>query len=240
MNIWALCEGSKYIQPMQLEPWRVVEAQHILSARDLVDTIEEHNLLEELIENSKPSIEKNKDYLIFTPFRYPPLKYGSRFGRTFEPSLWYGSLEAKTAFTEVAYYRLQFFKDSTADLGYVELTMTAFTASIMSKICIDLTKEPFSDYTSSISDKSSHQVGQLLGSNMREENIEVFTYYSARTHEKTKNVAVFTKNAFHLKKNQYVSNQQNWKCLSNKHLIEFTRIDISGKKTLSFSEKYFL
>lgn len=109
MNIWALCEGNQFISSISVEPWRVVEDQHVLSSRDLVDSIEEHDLLEELIEESKPIIEKKKNYLIFTPFRYPPLKYGSRFGSTFEPSLWYGSLQLETAFTEVAYYRLKFF-----------------------------------------------------------------------------------------------------------------------------------
>lgn len=74
MNIWKLCEGNQYISTISVEPWRVVEDQYILSARDLVDSIEEHDLLEELIEESKPFIEKGKNYLIFTPFRYPPLK----------------------------------------------------------------------------------------------------------------------------------------------------------------------
>lgn len=111
MNLWALCEGETHQKKITAEPWRVVEAQHISSSRDLVDTLEEHDLLEELIEESKPSIAKDKHYLIFSPFRYPPLKYGSRFGSLYEPSLWYGSLELETAFAEVAYYRLQFFRD---------------------------------------------------------------------------------------------------------------------------------
>ncbi len=239
MNIWELCEGNQFISTISVEPWRVVEDQHILSSRDLVDSIEEHDLLEELIEESKPLIETGKDYLIFTPFRYPPLKYGSRFGSTIEPSLWYGSLQLETAFTEVAYYRLKFFEDTHADLGNVEISMTAFTAFIVSNRGVDLTEMPFNQYTQYISNKSTYDYSQLLGTHMREDNIEVFIYSSARTSAMTKNIAAFTQSVFQYKKNQYVNNEQKWKCFANRHRIEFTRIELKGKKRFSFSEDYF-
>lgn len=239
MNIWGLCEGKRFTKAISVEPWRVVEAQHILSSRDLVDSREEHDLLEELIEESKPPIKKEKNYLIFTPFRYPPLKYGSRFGRIFEPSLWYGSLDLETAFTEVAYYRLKFFDDTSADLGYVEISMTAFTAFLECKMGVDLTENPFNKYTKEITNKKTYEHCQLLGTSMREERIEAFLYFSARTHEKSKNIAAFIPSVFHLRKNQYINNQQNWKCFANKKLIEFTRIGVLGKKQFSFSENFF-
>jgi hypothetical protein len=240
MNIWSLCEGNQFVKDIAAEPWRVVEDQHILSSRDLVDSREEHDLLEDLIEESKSPIEKEKSYLIFTPFRYPPLKYGSRFGSVFEPSLWYGSLEIETAFTEVAYYRLKFFDDTSANLGYVELLMTAFTASLTSIKGVDLTEEPFNQYLNEISNKNSYEHSQLLGATMREAGIETFLYCSARTKELSKNAAVFSSSIFKLKKNQYVHNQQNWKCITNKSLIEFTRIGISGKKRYLFTASSFI
>ncbi|CDZ77290.1 RES domain protein [Legionella massiliensis] len=239
MNIWGLRDGKQFISKITAEPWRVVEDQHVLSSRDLVDSIEEHDLLEELMEESKPLIEKEKNYLIFTPFRYPPLKYGSRFGSTYEPSLWYGSLQLETAFTEVAYYRLKFFEDTSADLGYVEISMTAFTAFIVSNRGIDLTVKPFDEYTKYISDKNTYEHSQLLGSHMREDNIEVFIFNSARTEVMSKNIASFTQSVFQTKKNQYVNNQQNWKCIANRRCIEFTRIELNGNKRFSFSKDYF-
>jgi hypothetical protein len=239
MKIWELCEGSKHIKPLTIDPWRVVEAQHILSSRDLVDTGDEHDQLEALIEASKPEVNKEKNYLIFTPFRYPPLKYGSRFGNIFEPSLWYGSLDLETAFTEVAYYRLKFFSDTTASLGYVEISMTAYTACLESAKGIDLTAAPFHHYTSYISDKHSYENSQLLGTAMREAAVEAFIYFSARTQKSTKNLASYTPAVFNLKKNHYVNNQQTWKCLANRQTIEFTRIDILGQQRFAFSEHYF-
>lgn len=234
MNIWDLCDGKQHLKAMSVEPWRVVEAQHILSARDLVDSREEYDLLEDLIEESKPFIEKETDCLIFTPFRYPPLKYGSRFGRPFEPSLWYGSLELTTAFTEVAYYRLKFFDDTSADLGNVEISMTAFRAFLKCKTGVDLTQKPFDRYNHEIMNKNNYEYSQLLGTSMRDEGIEAFIYYSARTPEKAQNIAAYDPSVFQRKKNRYTNNQQNWKCFTNRHLIEFTRVDLTGKGQLQF------
>ncbi|MCC3263614.1 RES family NAD+ phosphorylase, partial [Paenibacillus polymyxa] len=65
-------------------------------------------LLEELIETSKPQLPPSTEtlhYLLKTPFRYPPLRWGSRFGRRHEPSLFYAALRLETAMAEAAYYR---------------------------------------------------------------------------------------------------------------------------------------
>lgn len=235
MTIWTLCEGEQHILTIREEPWRIVEAQHISSTRDLVDTLEEHDFLEELLESSKPPITKQKDYLIFTPFRYPPLKHGSRFGRYYEPSLWYGSQELGTAFAEVAYYRLQFFNDTEASLDYVEIPMTAFQTLLATQRGIDLTQAPFNAYTSQISHQQTYDYSQALGTAMRSANIEAFLYFSARTKEPAKNIATFTPAVFQQKNNQFIRHQQNWLCLANHHRIEFTRLGTLDRERWIFS-----
>lgn len=236
MNLWTSCEGIKHIKSITVEPWRVIEAQHVLSARDLVDTADEHDILEALLEESKPLINKGKHYLIFTPFRYPPLKYGSRFGSTIEPSLWYGSLELETAFAEAAYYQLLFQNNTDAELGYVETLLTAFNTSLNTQQGIDLTREPFAHHAGLISSKNTYEYSQPLGSNMREAGVDAFIFFSARTLNQTKNVAAFTQEVFcNNKKNQDVYNQQTWTCMANKHVVEFVRTGVSGKHRFSFS-----
>jgi hypothetical protein len=81
-DIWTQCAGRSEVRPLKLTPWRVVESQHQVSTRKLVDTLEEQALLEELIDSAKPRDTTNGrlHYLLSTPFRYPPLPYGSRFG----------------------------------------------------------------------------------------------------------------------------------------------------------------
>ncbi len=56
--------------------WRLVESQEQIATHALVESLEEQALLEQLLDESKPSYPQGlqkKHYLIATPFRYPPL-----------------------------------------------------------------------------------------------------------------------------------------------------------------------
>ena len=115
-SIWMRCAGDSELRTLRLSPWRVVEAQHQVSTRKLVDSTEEQILLEEMIDSVKPPdiTQGRLHYLLFTPFRYPPLPHGSRFGGRHEQGIWYGSTELRSAFAEVSYYRLLFIEGSKA------------------------------------------------------------------------------------------------------------------------------
>lgn len=239
MSIWQDCLGNFSLTSLQYEPWRVVEAQHILSSRDLVENPAEHDLLEEMIETTKPRTEKDTNYLIFTPFRYPPLKYGSRFGSVFEPSLWYGSENLESAFHEVAYYRFRFFADTSAELDFLEISMTAFTCYLKTEKGLKLHEPPFHKYTQRISHPQDYGVSQHLGEEMRQFQVEAFTYFSARTSEPQINIAAFKPTVFKTKKNQYISNYQTWSCVANKKSIEFIRLSSFDKERYSFNSEQF-
>jgi hypothetical protein len=73
------------------EIFRIVESQEEIATTNIVANLDEQNVLEQLLETSKPgAIGTVPHYLLSTPFRYPPLKHGSRFGTLFENSLFYG------------------------------------------------------------------------------------------------------------------------------------------------------
>src|SRR5260370_36240709 len=65
--------------------WRLVEAQHRVSTLKLVDSIDEQETLEDLIQASKPSVPpecQHLHYPLSTPFRYgATYPSGSRFRR---------------------------------------------------------------------------------------------------------------------------------------------------------------
>jgi hypothetical protein len=129
-----------------------VEAQHQVSTRKLVDSSEEQVLLEEMIDRVKPPdlTGGRLHYLLFTPFRYPPLPHGSRFGGRHEPGIWYGSVELRCALAEVSYYRLVFMEGTTADLGTLTTALTAFSVSMRTARGVDLTAGHFEKYSDRI------------------------------------------------------------------------------------------
>lgn len=224
MSLWSDCNGEAQIGPLRCKPWRVVEAQFISSSRDLVASHEEHELLEALLESSKPPAETSCHYLIFSPFRYPPLEYGSRFGCIDEPSLWYGSLTQETAFAEVAHYRLKFFNETQANLGQIDLPMTAFQAALKTQKGVNLASEAFAPISALLNHPSQYQSTQTLGKAMRLAGVEAFIFRSARDIS-GKNVAAFTPQIFE----KGLLAQESWRCIGNKNQIEMIRMDANGK-----------
>lgn len=238
-NIWNVCQGEQYFRLIQETAWRIVEAQDITSTRKLVDSYEEHVILEDLIEAEKPDISADilkLHPLLYTPFRYPPLKYGSRFGKKNEPSLWYGSLNRKTAMAEKAFYQLNFLRASDADYDMVQMPLTIFTTSIKTNKGIKLHETPFTDHAEIISAKDSYDHSQQLGFAMRAAEVQAFTYPSAR-HEGI-NIALFTAKAFAQKK-PHASSFQAWQCLATKKLVEFIRASAINAENIHFTLEDF-
>jgi hypothetical protein len=241
-EIWQKCKGIKNIQTIRDTAWRIVEAQEIISTRKLVDTYEEYEILEALIESDKPMLkEELKGYhpLLYTPFRYAPLEYGSRFGNRLQPALWYGSLDINTTLVEKAYYQLNFLRASKADFGLVESLLTLFSCEVKTKTGIHLELEPFTKYTAEISSPTSYQMSQQLGLDMRESSIEAFTYQSARDPLKKINIGLFTPKAF-LHHRPNASSFQTWQCLTNKEVVEFTKSSGMNNESKIISIETFL
>ena len=238
-SIWTRCAGGSELRTLRLSPWRVVEAQHQVSTRKLVDSTEEQILLEEMIDSVKPPdiTQGRLHYLLFTPFRYPPLPHGSRFGGRHEQGIWYGSIELESAFAEVSYYRLLFIEGSRAELGTFTTALTAFTASIRTTRGIDLTAAPFETYRSKISSPTSYDASQTLGREMREARVEAFRYISARDKEGGINVGAFVPSVFgKLKPKSF----ETWYCAASRERVDLTRADYFTRRSFSFARDQFL
>ena len=238
-SIWTRCAGDSEIRPLRRAPWRAVEAQHQVSTRKLVDSLDEHALLEELIDRAKPpdSTRGGMHYLLFTPFRYPPLRYGSRFGTRHERGIWYGSESRRTMFSEVAYYRLLFLEGTTADLGAVTTQLTAFTARARTQRGIDLVSPPFDAHRRAIASRTSYDVTQLLGAAMRGAGVELMRYPSARDTRGGVNVAAFTPDVFGSSKPRMF---ETWHCRATRERVEFSKRDYFMRESFSFERAEFL
>ncbi|MEO8575742.1 MAG: RES family NAD+ phosphorylase [Gemmatimonadales bacterium] len=238
-SIWTRCAGGSEIRPLHRSPWRVVEAQHQVSTRKLVDSNDEQELLEEMIERVKPpDITGGKlHYLLFTPFRYPPLPHGSRFGTRRERGIWYGSEDRRTAFAEIAYYRLLFLEGTQASLGTLTTALTAFTARVRTPRGVDLDSTPFDDHRRGIASPTSYISSQALGAAMRSAGVEAFRYPSARDAEGGVNVAAFVPAVFG---NAKPKTFETWHCAASRDLAEVAQGDYFKRDSFTFPRSQFL
>lgn len=241
-RIWTRCAGSSRPGPLAARPFRVVEAQHLVATRRLVDSSEEQAVLEALIETGKPPAPREPGFsgshvLLTTAFRYPPLRHGSRFGTRGERSLWYGSRELRTAFAETAYYRLVFLEGTGADLGRLEVDLSSFRVPVRTRRGIDLTRAPFASWEEAISSPVRYDESQPLGRAMRDAGVEAFRYRSARDPVGGINVALFTPRAFAAKRPDAI---ETWRCVAGRERVEFQRRDFFDRSVFGFPRSVFL
>ena len=239
MSIWYEVRGELHVKSMMATIHRVTDDQQMIATMSLVNSVSDQGILEELLEDSKPKKPQGYnelDYLLITPFRYPPLQYGSRFGSTLEPSLFYGSLNVSTALAETAYYQFVFL--SGMKVPYTEplqVTYSSYTVSIRTDLGVFLDREPFINYEQELISPVNYNSTQELGSSMRQAKVEAFQYVSARNPETGKNIALFTPNAFQSKK---PISLERWICKVTDEEVGF--VSQNNKKRFSFHKTTFL
>jgi hypothetical protein len=238
-NIWTQCAGASRLRSLRLRPWRVVEAQHLVSTRKLVDSLEEQAVLEGLIDSAKPPDQTagRLHVLLATPFRYPPLRHGSRFGTRHERGVWYGSENKRTLFAELAYYRFVFLEGTRADLGSVATWHTTFSVEVRTANGIDLTVPPFDRYRKSIASPATYAAAQRLGQAMRAASVEAFRFPSARDRQGGVNIGVFTPVAFGTARPRH---SRTWHCTATRHRVECVERDFFDSTAFTFSREDFL
>lgn len=243
-DIWTRCAGDSELRPLRLEPWRAVESQHQVATRRLVDTAAEHEVLERLIDDAKPPAPAHltgaapgMHYLLFTPFRYPPLRHGSRFGPRTERGIWYGGEALRTVFAEVAYYRLVFLEGTAAELGALEVDLTAFRARVRTERGIDLTAAPFAAHEAQLASPVSYGATQALGDAMRDAAVEAFRYRSARDVEGGVAVAVLDPAAFGRRAPRSF---ETWHCAATRERVEVASRGYSRRETFAYPRVDFL
>lgn len=200
MNVWLHCNGPQHIAPVAGTLYRLVESQEQIATLNYVDTLEEQAMLEDLLEQSKPpspALARGYHYLLQTPFRYPPLRWGSRFGRVHEPSIFYGGLELDPTLAESAYYRLVFLYSMPAHptKNSIDSAHTLVSAQYRSARGVQLHQPPFLDVEAYLTHTSDYSTTQQLGSDMRQDGVAAFEYISARDPKKGLCIGLFTPSA---------------------------------------------
>lgn len=191
--------------------WRGVETQYLSATTLLVDSSDEHDLLEGLLEASKPPLpakqNTRKHYLLLTPFRYIPHR-PSRFRPFGRRGIWYGSLKLRTACAEVAYWRTVFIRDSAGLKNQKIVSQHTFFQARVAGTGIDLTASPWhadralwisEDYT------ATHQLSRAVEA----AGAQVIQYESARSPGDC-NLAVLAPEALDEPPDGLNASQQGW------------------------------
>lgn len=185
-NTWTPAALSRERRRLRGRCWRVVEGQHRVSTMKLADTVEEQELLEVLLEATKPPVPpecRHLHYLLSTPFRYgAPYPAGSRFRRAgFSPGVFYASSSVRTSIAELAFHRLLFFVDSP-DTPWPQNAgeYTAFSVPFRTAAGLDLTTPPLDRHRAVWLHPTDYGPCQHLADQARQAGAEVVRYESVR------------------------------------------------------------
>lgn len=190
------------VRPFEGEAWRLVEAQHRVSTLKLVDSLSEQEMLEGVLEATKPPLPEEcrpLDYLLSTPFRYRPYPDGSRFRRSgFTPGVWYGAAQPETAVAEMVFYRFLFFAESPlTPFPDNAAEYTGISVDLATPASIDLTTGVLADDAALWAHPTDYQPCQSLAETARDIGVELIRYTSVRDPAHGSNFAVLTCRAFH-------------------------------------------
>jgi hypothetical protein len=221
--------------------WRVVETQYKAATMRITDSLEEQALLEQILEASKPLVPedcRHLDYLLYTPFRYAPYPFGSRFRRAQQQEgAFYASEVVETAIAESAFYQLLFFIESPeAKLPAGPGEYTAFSASCATARHIDLTAAPFNRDRATWTHPMAYGPCHDFADAARDAGIAIIRYESVRDPSHRANVAVLTCATF---ADPAPRALQTWHIFTRRHLVqarcestrtalEFRREDFTG------------
>lgn len=217
--------------------YRIVETQEYAATTSLVDDLDEQSVLELLLDDVKPPYRENtqsRHYLISTPFRYPPLRYGSRFGDITMPSYFYASEDTITGLAECAFYRFAFLSDISVPYDKaITSEHMSFSVDISASAMSDLTSIKNDEVSAQLRSKSSYQLTQQIGKALIESGTTVIRFLSARADDGV-NVALARPDEI---TSVIPNNNINWLCHTTNDKVSFVA---PGQQGVTFNKSQFL
>lgn len=207
-----------------------MEAQHRVATMRLVDTAAEQELLERMLEGSKPPLPEEArrlDYLLSTPFRYVST-HASRFRPAGQPGVWYGAERIETACAEVGYWRWRFLMESDGlrdERLVVEFTL--FEARVAGR-SLDLTSKPWTSAAALWADPQDYSACHELAQAARDRGIQWVRYWSVRDPAHAPCGAVFDARALSLPR---PTSRQTWAARVQRDRVVFSH----DRATLEFA-----
>lgn len=241
-RIWATCLGDRDLVFSHLggSLLRMVESQEQVATSAIVDSAAEQQALEELLEAAKPPAPPGSEmlhYLLKTPFRYPPLRHGSRFGSRFERAIFYGARLERTVLAEAAYYRFWFWSGMTVPPADALITQhTVFRAAFDTHRGVRLQLGPFDRCVERLRSPDDYTDTQAFGAELRGAAVMAFEYLSARDAEAGLAVAIFEPAVF--APGDRVLGQSEWTCTTSAARVMF--FNLARREPVEFPLEQFM
>lgn len=193
--------------------WRGILTEHFSASLKLVDDADEMAVLEELLAERSPATDHGKHPQIYAPFSYTPV-HPSRFRPAHQKAYWYGASTIEASLSEVAYWRMQFLRDSSAAGKIESVTEHSFFQIDVHGQGINLMEPPWT----ALRDlwRHGHDYGhtQALAKVAEDSGIQWIQYESVRAPHSPLAV-VFTPDALHGATAKVNSTLREWTCKTN-------------------------
>jgi RES domain len=168
---------------LSMRAFRMVETQYVAATMRLVDSSDEQDLLERMLEASKPELPPEAHglhYLLAAPFRYRP-QTESRFRSVNLPGVWYGADDPYCACAEIAYWRQRFLLDSVGLMKQHLSTAHSLYQATVNGRAVDLLSPPWSQAQALWQHHSHYIETQKLGKLVRDStDVKWIRYGSVR------------------------------------------------------------
>jgi|AntRauTorcE11898_2_1112593.scaffolds.fasta_scaffold01478_6 hypothetical protein len=239
--MWTPSALASEARPLRGDCWRAVEDQHSATTRRLTDTAAEQELLEDILEETKPRVPDScagLHYLLQTPFRYgAPPPNGSRFrARGDRRGVFYASVDIPAAMAELAFWRLMFFEASSAGVTPRNAAvLTLFSVPYATPDGLDLTRPPLDRDHAAWTAPTDYSATQALAESAREAGVEILRYASVRDPRGRTNIAILECAAFARRE---PVRQQTWRLWVDRNGVE-TRRAVGDEPALVFRRSDF-
>lgn len=182
-HIWShteiSAESTRTVKPL----WRMVGDDSVRAVAAIVDTAEECEVLEGIVDSFKPKVPVSLyklHYLLYSPFRCDSIpRTGSRFRGIGHLGVFYGADSVNTAAAEVSYWRYKFFSAAgitrTSPVHYTAISVKIDTSAI------DLRSAPFNVDAASWEHPTDYTDTQQFAQSARDAGIGCIYYRSVRS-----------------------------------------------------------
>lgn len=188
--------------PVRASVYRVVETQYAAATMRLVDSADAQAVLEEALDTSKPPVPPmftRLHYLLYTPFRYPPNPWPSRFRGPTDPGVFYAAEHQRTALAEVAHWRLRLLIDAVDVQALEPAAQTIFAVNVEATTLADVDALTPASRRKAVLDPRDYAAAQAWAREVRTTGSQAIRYPSVRDRPAGVCWAVFDPAAFRSK-----------------------------------------